>query len=270
MVIRKTDAEIDQMAKAGAILAEVHEELRAALRPGKTTADLDRVAAEAIERRGGKPGFFGYNGYPAVINASLGEQIVHGIPSRQTRLREGDILSLDCGVLWNGFHSDAACTWIVGAEEAAPEHLRALVADTYRALWAGIGATRVGNRIGDISAAIGAVGAAGGYGVVSDHNGHAIGGHGIGRSLHEDPFVPGRGRPGRGLRLKPGLVLAIEPMFTTGHPGFRTLGDEWTVVTVDGSTAAHWEHTVAVTESGPRVLTARPEEVAMARIADLG
>ncbi|WHT17793.1 type I methionyl aminopeptidase [Crossiella sp. CA-258035] len=270
MVIRKTDAEIDQMAKAGAILAEVHEELRAALRPGRTTADLDRVAAEAIERRGGKPGFFGYNGYPAVINASLGEQIVHGIPSRQTRLREGDILSLDCGVLWNGFHSDAACTWIVGEEEAAPEHLRALVADTYRALWAGIGATRVGNRIGDISAAIGAVGAAGGYGVVSDHNGHAIGGHGIGRSLHEDPFVPGRGRPGRGLRLKPGLVLAIEPMFTTGHPGFRTLGDEWTVVTVDGSTAAHWEHTVAVTESGPRVLTARPEEVAMARIADLG
>jgi methionyl aminopeptidase len=260
MVVRKTPEEIERMARAGAVLARVMEVLRDAVRPGTTTADLDALAAREIRARGGRPSFLGYRGYPATLCTSLGPQVVHGIPSPRVRLRRGDVLSVDCGVLLDGFHSDSACTWVVGGEDAVPPEVRGLVAATREATWRGIARLRVGNRIGDVSAAIGAVADRHGYGVIAEHDGYLLGGHGVGRHLHEDPLVPGRGRPGRGMRLRPGLVFAIEPMFTLGSTAFRTLPDGWTVVTGDGSVAAHWEHTVAVTEDGPWVLTARSDE----------
>jgi methionyl aminopeptidase len=260
MVIRKTPDEIEQMARAGAVLAQVHEVLRAAVRPGISTADLDRLAAREIRARGGRPSFLGYRGYPAVINASLNDEVVHGIPAPYRRLWAGDVLSVDCGVVLDGFHSDAACTWVVGGDQHAPPAVLDLVEATRAALWRGIEQLRYGRRAGDVSAAIAAVADERGYGVVADHDGWFLGGHGIGRSLHEDPLLLNRGRPGRGLRIRPGLVFAVEPMFTLGSPAFRTLADGWTVVTLDGSLAAHWEHTVAVTDDGPWVLTARPGE----------
>jgi len=260
MVIRKTPDEIEQMARAGAILAQVHEVLRDAVRPGISTADLDRLAAREIRARGGRPSFLGYRGYPATINASLNEEIVHGIPAQDRRLRSGDVLTVDCGVLLDGFHSDSACTWVVGGDGHAPPDVLELIEATRTALWRGIEQLRFGRRAGDVSAAIAAVADERGYGVVADHDGWQLGGHGIGRSLHEDPLLLNRGRPGRGLRIRPGLVFAVEPMFTLGAPAFRTLADGWTVVAIDGSPAAHWEHTVAVTDDGPWVLTARPGE----------
>jgi methionyl aminopeptidase len=262
MVLRKTPEEIERMAEAGRMLAAVHDELRAAVRPGVTTADLDALAETLIRARGGVPSFVGYNGYPATLNTSLNNQIVHAIPSPDVELQRGDVLTVDCGVLLDGFHGDAACTWIVGGDEHASAAVRRLVADTYEALWRGIAQLRVGNRLGDVSAAIGDYGGDRGYGVIHDHDGRSIGGHGIGRRLHEDPFVANRGRRGRGLRLKPGLVFAIEPMFTLGSPAWTVLDDGWTTVSHDGSLAAHWEHTVAVTERGPWVLSARTEEIA--------
>jgi methionyl aminopeptidase len=260
MVIQKTPDEIELMALAGAILADVHEELRAAVRPGASTADLDALAAAAIESHGAAPSFLGHLGYPAVICASVNTEIVHGIPSRHTVLRDGDVLSLDCGVVVEGYHSDSACTWVVGGRRHADERTLALVDGVYEATWRGIDALRPGNRLGDVSHAIGSVADRLGLGVVAEHDGHQVGGHGIGRQMHEDPMVLGRGRPGRGMRLRPGLVFAIEPMFTLGSAAFRVLADGWTMRTVDGSLAAHWEHTVAVTEDGPRVLSARPGE----------
>jgi methionyl aminopeptidase len=260
MVVRKSPDEIERMAVAGRILADVHEALAEAVQPGITTNELDRLAESEIRRRGGRPAFKGYAGYPATLNTSVNAQIVHGIPSDRVRLRSGDVVSIDCGVVFAGFYSDSACTWIVGGPHTVDEPTRRLVADTRKALWRGIHAAQVGARVGDISAAIGAVGRRGGYGVVYDHDGRALTGHGIGRQLWEDPPVPGRGRAGRGLRLRPGLVLAIEPMFTLGGAGWAVLDDGWTVVTRDGSLAAHWEHTVALTPSGPRVLTARSDE----------
>lgn len=250
------------MAASGRLLAQVHEVLREAVRPGITTADLDRLAEREIRGRGAAPSFKGYQGYPATVNASVNAQIVHAIPSPRVRLRPGDVLTIDAGVLLHGYHADAACTWIVGGDDTAPPAVRDLVATTRRALWAGIAELSGAGRIGDVSAAIGRIGERAGYGVVADHDGRVIGGHGIGRRLHEDPLIPNRGRRGRGLRLKPGLVLAIEPMFTLGGSGWRTLADGWTTVTLDGSVAAHWEHTVAITEDGPWVLTARPGEAA--------
>lgn len=262
MVTRKTSAEIAAMARSGAALARVHRVVAEAVRPGMSTADLDAVAEREIRSAGAVPSFKGYNAYPASINTSVGPQIVHAIPSPTVVLRPGDVLTVDAGVLLDGFHTDSACTWIVGGPGAAPPAVEALVANTRAALWRGIHALRVGNRLGDVSAAIAACGATGGHGVVGTHNGHTMGGHGIGRRLHEDPFVSNEGRPGRGLRLKPGLVVAIEPMFTLGHPSWRTLDDGWTTVTLDGAVAAHWEHTVAVTDEGPWVLTALDGEVA--------
>jgi methionyl aminopeptidase len=262
MVLRKTRHEIQRMAAAGRMLAAVHEVLRAAVRAGITTADLDELAETQIRARGGLPSFKGYRGYPATLNTSLNDQIVHAIPSDRVRLRDGDVLTVDCGVLLEGFHADAACTWVVGGDEQVPPAVRRLITDTYEALWRGIAQLRVGKRLGDVSAAIGDFGAELGYGVVADHDGRTIGGHGIGRHLHEDPFVANRGRSGRGLRIKPGLVFAIEPMFTLGSAAWRVLDDDWTTVSGDGSIAAHWEHTVAVTEEGPWVLSARAEEAA--------
>lgn len=261
MVVRKTPAEIALMAEAGAILARIHELLAAAVEPGVTTGQLDRYAEAEILRRGGQPAFKGYAGYPATLNTSINDEIVHGIPSDRV-LRAGDVLSIDCGVVLGGYYSDSACTWVVGGDETVDERTRALIADTREALWRGIVAAHIGARVGDISAAVGEVGQQGGYGVVYDHDGRSLGGHGIGRQLWEGPSVPGRGRAGRGLRLKPGLVLAIEPMFTLGGDAWGELDDGWTVVTVDGSLSAHWEHTVALTPEGPWVLTARSDEPA--------
>jgi methionyl aminopeptidase len=261
MVLRKTPQEIDRMAAAGRMLADVHDELRPAVEPGVTTAQLDAYAEALIRARGGVPSFVGYNGYPATLNTSRNDQIVHAIPSPHIELQRGDVLTVDCGVVLDGFHADAACTWIVGGDEHASEAVRRLVVDTYEALWRGIAQLQVGNRLGDVSAAIGEFGVERGYGVVADHDGRSIGGHGIGRNLHEDPFVANRGRRGRGLRLKPGLVFAIEPMFTLGSAAWTVLDDGWTTVSCDGSIAAHWEHTVAVTEHGPWVLSARQEEI---------
>jgi methionyl aminopeptidase len=266
MVTRKTPAEVEAMAEAGAVLAEVHTELGEAVQPGMSTAALDALAERAILERGALPAFKGFRGYPATINTSVNEQIVHGIPRPDVFLRPGDVLTVDAGVVLDGYYADAARTMIVGGPETADERTRALVEHTRDALWAGIAQLVLGKRVGDISAAIAAIGEAGGYGVVADHDGHTLAGHGIGRHLHEDPSVPGRGRPGRGLRLKPGLVLAIEPMFTLGTTAWRTEPDGWTTVTTDGSLAAHWEHTVAVTEDGPRVLTATADDRARATV----
>lgn len=262
MVERKTPAEIARMAEAGRLLARLHEHLAGAVAPGVTTGELDELAESLIRGWGAEPSFKGWHGYPATINASIGSEIVHGIPSPHRVLHTGDVLKLDAGVLLDGFHSDSACTYVVGGDETASPEVRALLADTREAMWAGIRRLVPGRRVGDVSAAIAEVGDLGGYGVVADHNGRVIGGHGIGRSLWEGPFVSNRGRRGRGLRLRPGLVLAVEPMFTLGGPGWRTLDDGWTIVSTDGSLAAHWEHTVAITDDGPCVLTARSDEPA--------
>lgn len=260
MVVQKTPDEIELMARAGEILAAVHETLRDAVQPGVTTADLDAVAAAEIAAHGGEPGFLGTYGYPATLCVSVNQEIVHGLPSTRRRLRAGDVVSIDCGVRWEGYHSDAACTWVAGGREQADERTLTLVDGTYEALWRGIAALRPGGRLGDVSYAIGTTAARYGLGVVAEHDGHLIGGHGIGRDLHEDPMVLGQGRPGRGMRLRPGLVFALEPMFVLGTPTWRQEADGWTLSSIDASLAAHWEHTVAVTEHGPLVLTARPGE----------
>jgi len=263
MVVQKTPQEIELMARAGEILAAVHEALRDAVQPGMTTADVDAVAATEIAARGGEPGFLGMYGYPAATCISVNDEIVHGLPSRRRRLRAGDVVSVDCGVVYQGYHSDAACTWVAGGRELAGARTLELIDATYAALWRGIAALRPGNRLGDVSYAIGSVAERHRLGVIAEHDGHYVGGHGIGRDLHEDPMVLGHGRPGRGMRLRPGLVFAIEPMFVLGEPGWRQGADGWTLSSSDSSLAAHWEHTVAVTEDGPRVLTARPGEVAL-------
>ena len=263
MVVQKTPQEIELMARAGEILAAVHEALREAVQPGMTTADLDAVAVEEIAARGGAPGFLGTYGYPAATCISINDEIVHGVPSGKRRIRAGDVVSVDCGVLWEGYHSDAACTWVAGGREQADERTLELIDGSYEALWRGIGALRPGCRLGDVSHAIGTVAERHGLGVVAEHDGHYVGGHGIGRDLHEDPMVLGTGRPGRGMRLRPGLVFAIEPMFVLGSPAWRQQADGWTLSSLDGSLAAHWEHTVAVTAEGPRVLTARPGEAVL-------
>jgi methionyl aminopeptidase len=254
MVVRKSQDEIERMAIAGALLSEVNEVLRESLRAGMTTQDLEDIAQDEIAKRDAKPSFPTVGGWHHALCVSIGPEIVHGTPSSRIVVRDGDLVSIDCGLIVDGFHSDAACTWTVGG--CASE----LSDVTYAAMWAGISALAVGNRLGDVSHAIQTTAERAGYGVIAEHNGYYIGGHGIGTSLHEDPMVLGRGRPGRGMRLRPGLVFAIEPMLCAGSPEFRVRADGWTLVTLDGSPAAHWEHTVAITEDGPWVLTARPGE----------
>lgn len=235
------------MRAAGRVVAEMHERIRLAARPGVTTAQLDRVAADVIERRGARSNFLGYHGYPAVICASVNEELVHGIPGARV-LCEGDLLSVDCGAIVNGWHGDAAFSMIVG--DGSDEAARLLrTADS--ALAAAIERMRPGNRLGDVGSAIERVVQAAGYGSPRDYCGH-----GIGRAMHEDPDVENRGRAGRGLELHPGVVLAIEPMLIGGGDDDVIVQDDgWTVVTADGSLAAHVEHTVLVTEHGPEVLT---------------
>lgn len=268
MVVRKSPDEIQQMAVAGRLLAEVNEELREALRPGMTTQDLEDVAQAGIAARGATPSFSTVPGWHHALCVSIGSEIVHGIPSPRRVIGDGDLVSIDCGLVYDGFHADAACTWIASANaDPAAQRLSAV---TYAATWAGIAALVVGNRLGDVSHAIQSTAETHGYGVIAEHNGYWIGGHGIGTSLHEEPMLLGRGRPGRGMRLKPGLVFAIEPMLCDGDPAFRVQADGWTLSTLDGSLAAHWEHTVAITEDGPWVLTARDGEVATRAAESVG
>lgn len=261
MIIKKSRREIEKMAAAGAVVARAHEAVAQALRPGLTTLDLDRIAEDVITSAGAIPSFKGYRGFPATLCTSKNHEIVHGIPSRDVALDEGDLISIDCGAIVDGYHGDSAVTLIVGDDEAAPEEVRQLVRVTREGMWAGLAAMQAGNRIGDIGAAIQAVAAPHGYGIVREYVGH-----GIGRALHEDPSVPNYGTPGRGAKLSKGWVLAIEPMFNLGTHETRTLSDGWTVVTADGMVSAHWEHTVALTEDGPVVLTARSDEPADPRL----
>jgi methionyl aminopeptidase len=252
VIIRKSPEELDRMRRAGRIVAATIAAVLDAVRPGATTGDLDEVAESFIREQGATPSFKGYRGtYPATICASIDEEIVHGIPSPRRRLEEGQLLSLDFGAIWEGFHGDSAVSVFVGGAPPSEDAAR-LVKTTEEALDAGIGAVQLGGRLSDIGHAIESVAAQAGLGIVREY-----GGHGIGRAMHEDPFIQNYGRPGRGPELRPGLVIAIEPMLMLGEEQTKVLADEWTVVTADGSLAAHFEHTVAVTEHGAEVLTAR-------------
>lgn len=244
----KTPEQVASMREAGLVVARALEAMRVAVRPGVTTRELDAIAEDTIRSAGAVPSFLGYQGFPATICASVNEAIVHGIPGDRA-LNAGDLVSLDCGAIVDGWHGDAAITVAVG--EVSEQH-RALIEHTEAALWTGIAAARPGGRIGDISAAIEQyLRAAGDYGIVEDYTGH-----GIGSAMHQPPDVPNVGRPGRGARLVEGLALAVEPMVTLGSHQTELLDDEWTAVSADDSCAAHVEHTFVVTERGPWVLTA--------------
>ncbi len=246
MIIYKTDQEIELMRQAGRILAGVLAHLQELARPGRPLLELDRAADRMIRQADCIPGFKGYQGFPRSLCTSVNEQVVHGIPTAR-RLREGDVLSLDCGLVYRGFWADAGLT--VGVGRVSPEAQR-LIEVTRKALEVGIAQAQVGKRVGDISAAVQQHVEAAGFSVVTQYVGH-----GIGRNMHEDPQVPNFGRPGTGPVLKPGMVLAIEPMVNAGGSEVRLLGDEWTVVTADGSLSAYFEHSVAVAADGPEVLT---------------
>ena len=249
MISLKSPREIEVMAQGGAILGATHALLRREVRPGITTWELDQLAEEFIRsHEGATPAFKGLYGFPGSVCISTNEEIVHGIPSRKRVLVEGDIVSLDVGVKYQGMYTDSATTVPVG--EVAPETQR-LLDVTERALEAGIAAATPENHVGDIGAAVQAVVEAAGFSVVRE-----LVGHGVGFAPHEELQVPNYGKPKRGKRLVPGLTIAIEPMVNAGSAGTRTLPDRWTVVTADGSRSAHFEHTVAITDDGPRVLTA--------------
>jgi methionyl aminopeptidase len=250
MIILKSPDEVAKMRVAGSIVAETIDAVLAAVEPGVSTADLDVVAEAFIRERKATPSFKGYRGFPASICASLNEEVVHGIPSPKRILKEGDVLSLDFGAIWDGYHADSAVTVFVGEPPSA--EAEKLVRVTEEALEAGISQIRPGGRLSDISHAVQQVVEGAGFSVVREYVGH-----GVGRSLHEDPQIPNYGLPGRGPELRPGLVVAVEPMVTMGDWKTRVLADDWTVVTADRSLAAHFEHTIAVTEDGREVLTAR-------------
>ena len=244
---RRTADELRHMRAAGRVVAEMHQTIRAAAKPGVTTAHLDSVAREVIERRGATSNFFGYHGFPACICTSVNDELIHGIPSGRV-LDEGDLLSVDCGAVINGWHGDAAFTMGIGTISADAQRL---IDTAVVALDAAITQMRPGRHLGDIGAAIDDVVTRAGYGNPRDYCGH-----GIGRAMHEDPDVENRGRAGRGLELHTGVVLAIEPMLISGGSDrVQQLGDGWTVVTADGSLAAHIEHTVLVGDHGPEILT---------------
>lgn len=246
MIIKKSPDEIRKMREAGRIVAEVLEIIEGRIRPGVTTEELDRIAEEHIRSRGGVPSFLGYQGFPKSICTSINDVVVHGIPDG-TRLREGDIIGVDVGVILDGYHADAARTYAVGE---VSEEARRLMEATYRALEAGIDACRPGNRLGDVSHSIEKVVKEAGFSVVIQFVGH-----GIGRDMHEEPQVPNFGPPGRGPLLEPGMTFALEPMVNEGGYEVYVDRDGWTVRTRDGKLSAHYEHTVAVTEEGPLVLT---------------
>jgi methionyl aminopeptidase len=249
VIVLRTERELEILRRAGSITAGLREVARRAIRPGIRTRDLDAVVADAIALAGAASNFKGYHGFPATVCVSVNDEVVHGIPSDR-RLETGDVVSVDLGAVWRGYHGDSAFTVALG--EVAPR-VRELIEATEEAMWRGIEACRPGNRVGDISAAVEAVARRHGLGVVREFVGH-----GVGRAMHEEPQVPNYGSAGTGPVLRRGMVLAIEPMFTLGDAAVRVLDDGWTVVTVDGSTAAHFEHTVAVGDP-PEVLTLEPD-----------
>ncbi len=250
MVTIKRPEEIGKMRRAGRILAEILEAFERELRPGMSTQDLNDLAHGMMREAEATPSFLGYHGtYPASICASINDEVVHGIPSRKRLLYEGDLIGLDIGCIWEGWHADCARTWSVGPAPASPA-VQQLMDATRRGMEAGIGAAVPGNRLGDVGAAIEAVAHEHGYGVV-----RPFVGHGIGTEMHEEPSVPNYGTPGRGMIIQAGMCFAIEPMFTIGSGEVEVLPDGWTVVTADGSLAAHFENTIAVTDHGPDVLT---------------
>jgi methionyl aminopeptidase len=243
---RRTDDEIKTMRRAGRVVAEMHDRIRAAVKPGVTPRQLDAIGRLVLDQRGAQSNFLGYQGFPAVICASPNDVVVHGIPD-DTPLREGDIIAIDCGAIVDGYHGDAAFTMGVGEVEPEAE---ALIETTRRALHAGIDEMVPGNRMGDLGFAIQATVERAGFSVVREYVGH-----GIGTAMHEAPDVPNYGRPGKGQKLRAGDVLAVEPMTCVGSAETTVLDDGWTVVTVDGSLSAHWEHTIAITDDGPAILT---------------
>lgn len=246
MIIRKSPDEIEIMREAGRITAAALKSVAENIRPGVTTLKLDAIAEDVIRSLGATPAFKGYHGFPASICASINNEVVHGIPSER-RLKEGDILSVDVGAVLDGYHGDCAITFAVGEVEHRARHLMTV---TKRALDAGIAKAVVGAKLSDVSAEIQKVAEAEGFGVVREYVGH-----GIGRSMHEEPQIPNFGPPGQGPTLKAGMVLAIEPMINAGGHEVKSLSDGWTVVTADDSLSAHYEHTVAIHEAGPQVLT---------------
>ncbi len=246
MIVCKSGAELATMREANLIVARVLDHLGSLIRPGITTAELDVVAEEMILKAAARPAFKGYRGYPATLCASVNEQIVHGIPNRHP-LREGDIVGLDVGVYYRGFYGDSAWTFSVGT---ISEEVKRLLEVTRESLYIGIEKVRVGNRVEDVSSSI--------QGYVEDHSFSVVRefvGHGIGKSLHEEPQVPNYGKPGRGPRLMAGMVLAIEPMVNSKGHEVKMLDDKWTMVTADGGYSAHFEHSVAVTQNGPWILS---------------
>ncbi len=247
MIIIKSQAEIKKIAAACRIVAEIIEKLKTFAGAGISTADMENFADSEIRRKKALPAFKGYRGYPASVCVSVNDQVVHGIPSRTVKLRNGDIVSIDLGVVLDGFYGDAAITLPVGA---ISDEASRLIKTTEDAFYAGIEKATVGNRVSDISYAIQEYVESNGFSVV-----RAFVGHGIGRALHEEPQVPNFGKPGQGARLKAGMTMAVEPMVNAGGPDVRILDDGWTAVTTDGSLSAHYEHTVVITEKGAEILT---------------
>ena len=251
-IIIKSGRDLQAMRDAAKINVEALQKTSDAVRPGITTAELDRIANQVLAKYGATPAFLGYppgskNPFPATITASINEELVHGIPSQDRVLKEGDIISIDCGTIHDGFVADSALTVPVGEIEAEAQHLLKV---TEESLYVGIEACVVGHRFGDVSAAIQQFVESRGMNVVREY-----GGHGVGRSMHEDPHIPNWGKAGRGRRLKPGMTFALEPMVMLGQPKTKVLKDRWTVITADRKLCAHYEHTIAVTENGPEILT---------------
>jgi methionyl aminopeptidase len=250
-VVCKSGAELEKMRRSGRIVRQVLEATRAVVAPGVSTMDLERIAEKKISELGAVSAFKGYHDYPRVLCTSINNEIVHGIPSERRKLKAGDIVSIDCGVVLDGYFGDSAITVAVGGDEALQPELKKLLEVTEASLKRAIEKMRIGNTVGDVGAAVQDVVEAAGFSVVREFVGH-----GIGTKLHEDPQVPNYGAYGTGMKLREGMVFAIEPMVNAGKPGSRVLDDHWTAVTEDGSYSAHFEHCVAVTKNGPLVLTA--------------
>jgi methionyl aminopeptidase len=247
-IVCKSAAEIERMRQSGRIVRQVLDHVRSMVAPGVTTMDLERAAEKKIAELGAKPAFKGYYDYPCVLCTSVNEEIVHGIPSEKRELKDGDIVSIDCGVVLDGYYGDAAIT--VPVSESVKPEVRKLLTVTEESLYRGIDQAVIGNSVGDVGAAVQEHVEANGFSVVREFVGH-----GIGTRLHEEPQVPNYGARGHGAKLREGMVLAIEPMVNFGKPEARVLGDKWTAVTADGSFSAHFEHCVAVTKNGPVILT---------------
>ena len=247
----KSGAELEKMRRSGQIVRQVLEATRTVVAPGVSTMDLERVAEKKISELGAVSAFKGYHDYPRVLCTSINNEIVHGIPSEKRKLKAGDIVSIDCGVVLDGYYGDSAITVAVGGDEALKPELKKLLDVTEASLKRAIEKMRIGNTVGDVGAAVQDIVEANGFSVVREFVGH-----GIGTKLHEDPQVPNYGAYGTGMKLREGMVFAIEPMVNAGKPGSRVLDDHWTAVTEDGSYSAHFEHCVAVTKNGPVVLTA--------------